>query len=155
MESNNPKEYNQQPQSVYNNPTQYNISIGEIKHTQILNASDLDKLKQVDPRLIDLFIDSYSKEQQSIQELRLKVLELEQSNSDSRYKAINKGQNFAFISYVFAVIAGVLFAWFGHEVVGTFFAILMSTLTKLSNTFITGEKNNKNEGVQKWHVSNF
>lgn len=148
MESNNPKEYKQPSQSVYNNPTQYNISIGEIKHTQILNAHDLDKLKQVDPRLIDLFIDSYSKEQQAVQELRIKVLELEKSNSDNRYEAISRGQNFAFCSYLLAVVAGVFFAWFGHEVVGAVFAILMSAVTKLSNTFITGERSQAKDKEQ-------
>lgn len=142
MELNNPKEYSKPAQSVYNNPTQYNISIGEIKHTQILNANDLEKLKEIDPRLIDLFIESYSKEQQAVQSLRVQVLELEQINSNKRYQAISRGQLFAFLSYIFAVLAGSLFAWLGHEVIGACFAVLMSAVTKLSNVFITGEQNN-------------
>lgn len=144
MESDKSHDYTP-PQSVYNNPTQYNISIGEIKHSQILNAGDLERLKQVDPRLIDLFIDSYKKEQEAVQALRIQVLELEKVSNEKRYQAINKGQNYAFLSYVIAVVVGIVFAFLGHEVIGASFAILMSAVTRLSSTFITGEHPNDDE----------
>lgn len=138
MELNN-SDYNA-AQSVYNNPTQYNISIGEIKHNQILNVQDLERLKQVDPRLIDLFIDSYSKEQQAVQSLREQVLNIEKISSEKRYHAINKGQNYAFLSFGLSLIAGCVFAYLGHEVIGATFAVLMSAVTRLSYALITGSR---------------
>ncbi len=127
---------NKHPQHNVLVQQQLSVSSGPIPSPEVLA-----KYEAINPGIVDVIINTY-------QAQVAHRIEIEKSVIESQNKLSHKGQNYAFLISVIAIICGTFLILNGKNIFGII--SIVSALAGLTSAFIYGKYSDKQERIEKY-----